>query len=305
MNKVLVTGAAGFIGRHCLPLLLAGGYDVHAVSSKAINRFEGIKWHQANLLDFGQVSELLAVVRPSHLLHLAWCTAPGKYWTSPDNLAWLQASLFLFQSFALQGGKRAVTAGTCAEYDWKYGYCSEQTTPLLPATLYGTCKHSLQMVLDTFSAQIRLSSAWGRIFFVYGPHEHNARLVPSTIRSLLRGEPANCSQGNRFRDFLYVEDVASAFVSLLQSKIQGPVNIASGQPTMLKDIVGRIAHKLERQYLLRFGTIPTPPNDPPLLVADTRRLHDEVGWKPEYDLDKGLEKTINWWKHALGANTGG
>lgn len=300
MKRVLLTGATGFIGRHCLPLLSARGGEVHAVSCKAPqpNQLD-VNWHQADLLDSQQVSNLIAKVQPTHLLHFAWFAVPGKYWTALDNFRWVQASLDLLQAFAQYGGQRVVMAGTCAEYDWKYGYCSERVTPLLPASVYGSCKHSLHLMLEAFAAQTGLSAAWGRIFFVYGPHEHPSRLVPSVICSLLRGEKALCSHGNQIRDFLHVWDVAQAFVTLLDSQVSGAVNIASGQPVALREIIYKIAEKMGRPDLIHLGYLPTPASDTHLLVADVSRLTDEVGWSPSSDLDAGLEKTIEWWRASL------
>ncbi len=300
MKRVLLTGATGFIGRHAIPLLLERGYDVHAVSSGvAPGSGSGVRWHQANLLDPGQAATLIAEVQPTQLLHFAWYAEPGKYWGSLENFRWVQASLGLLREFYDQGGQRVVMAGTCAEYDWRYGYCSEEVTPLTPATLYGTCKHSLQSMLDFFSQKTGLSSAWGRIFFLYGPHEHPNRLVSSVICSLLEGRSARCSHGNQIRDFLHVEDVAGAFVALLESDVTGPVNIASGQPIALKDVIYRIADRLTRREMVQLGAISTPNNEPPLLVADVGRLLKEVCWQPKYDLEAGLKQTIEWWQIAL------
>jgi nucleoside-diphosphate-sugar epimerase len=298
MKRVLITGATGFIGQHCPPLLVARGYEVHAVSSRKIIANESnIHWHQIDLLNFPQMAALIAEVQPSHLLHVAWYTVPGKYWTSTENLRWVQASIGLLQEFVRHGGQRVVMAGTCAEYDWRYGYCSEAVTPLAPTTLYGICKHSLQLMLAAFSRQAGLSTAWGRIFFLFGPHEHPDRLVAYVIRSLLRGEPARCSHGRQIRDFLHVQDVANAFVALLESGVSRPVNIASGQPVALRELIYEIAAKFNRDDLIQLGAVSTPPDEPPLLVADVRCLHDELGWTPKYDLDTGLEQTIDWWKH--------
>jgi nucleoside-diphosphate-sugar epimerase len=300
MKRVLLTGATGFIGRHCLPTLLASGYEVHTVSARAaLAHSPGVHAHQADLLDPAQVAALLASVQPSHLLHLAWYTQPGAYWTSLENIRWVQASLDLLQAFAAHGGQRVVMAGSCAEYDWTYGYCAERITPLRPATIYGKAKHALQLLEDAFAEQAQISAASGRIFFLYGPHEYPERLVAAVIRALLRGQPARCSHGNQIRDFLYVQDAADAFVALLASDVQGPVNIASGDPITLKQIIYSVADMVAQRGLIQLGALPSPANEPPLLVANIDRLTNEVGWRPAYDLERGLEQTVRWWKGTL------
>jgi nucleoside-diphosphate-sugar epimerase len=297
MKRVLLTGATGFIGRQCVPLLRERGLEVHAVSSRRGAEGAGdVRWHEADLLDAARVAELIGSIRPTHLLHMAWYAAPGKYWTAGENLSWTQASLGLLQAFARAGGERVVVAGTCAEYDWRYGFCSEGLTPLRPATLYGTCKHSLQLMLEALALESKMSAAWGRIFFLYGPHEHPSRLVAHVIRGLLRGERVPCTHGRQVRDFLHVRDVASAFVSLLESDVRGAVNIASGLPVSVRDIVGMIAEQLGGEELIDLGAI-EPKEEPPLLVANVARLKDEVGWEPDYDLRRGLAETIDWWRN--------
>jgi len=301
LKRVFLTGATGFIGQQCVASLIENGFEVHAVSSKVVPElFNAAQWHQADLFDSSQVQALMQTVQPTHLLHLAWYAVPGKFWASLENLRWVQASLCLLAEFARQGGTRVVMAGTCAEYDWHSGTCSEETTPLLPTTLYATCKHSLQMMLSASAAQMGLSAAWGRVFFLYGPHEYPERLVASVIRSLLKEEPARCSHGEQVRDFLHVTDVAGAFVALLDSDVSGPINIASGQPVMLKEVIYQIAEIIGRPDLVQLGAIPASLGDPPFLLASVNRLREEVGWQPQISLVAGLRDTIDWWRSQYG-----
>lgn len=305
MKRVLVTGASGFIGRHALAPLIERGFEVYAVRRDGTEpepAIAGCTWRHADLLDLTAIRPLIQEAQPTHLLHFAWNAVPGQYWTTLDNFAWVQASIELLRRFQEAGGQRVVMAGTCAEYDWAYGYCSEGVTPTAPTTTYGTCKLALQRMLDAYAAQTDLSSAWGRIFFLYGPHEHPARLVSSVARALLQGEPARTSRGTQLRDFLHVQDVADAFVALLDSGVEGPVNIASGRPVTLEEVICKIADLAGRRDLVQLGALSTPPHDPPLLCADIRRLSCDVGWSPQYDLDGGLEQTVRWWRSGLSSD---
>lgn len=299
--KVLVTGGSGFIGQYCLAQLHAKGYEVHAVSSVPRPSTSAVQWHHASLLDSTQTKALVRGIKPSHLLHLAWYTKHGRYWTAPENLSWVQGSLALVREFTEAGGQRLVTAGTCAEYDWSQGgVCVEGVTPLLPATLYGTYKHALQLMLHSWCKQTGLSGAWGRVFSLYGPGENPQRLVAYVITALLKREVATCGNAGLIRDYSHAEDVASAFVSLLESKLEGPVNIGSGESTTLHDMVEKIAGKLDGAEFVKFRVPPPSSNtEPELFLPDITRLAS-TGWKRKFDLDSGLDDTISWWKEQAG-----
>jgi nucleoside-diphosphate-sugar epimerase len=154
-------------------------------------------------------------------------------------------------------------------------------------------------MIDELAKQTGLSSAWGRLFFLYGPYEYEERLVASIIRSILQRQPALCSHGEQLRDFLFVGDAADALVALLDSEVTGAVNIASGVPVRLLDLIEEIAAQLNRPDLIKLGARPAPQGEPPLIVADVDRLRNEVGWTPQHELVQGLAETISWWKSQL------
>ena len=204
-KRVLVTGGTGFIGRHVTAGLLARGFEVHLVARDPdcdVAASSGAVLHRCDLFDGRLRATVIRDVAPTHLLHLAWYTVHGKLWNSSENLSWAEASLDLVQQFIACGGRRVVCAGTCAEYDWSFQVCSEATTPTRPATLYGKCKNRLREMTQQHASLHGVSTAWGRLFFVYGPYESQGRLVPSLMLPLSRGDSAECRYCDHVRDLL-------------------------------------------------------------------------------------------------------
>lgn len=296
MKKILVTGGHGIIGRHSVNELLAKGMEVHTIGRGTVKPDilpDSIHWHKFDLLK-DDIYTLTNNIKADALLHLAWVTEHGKFWHSPENLDWVAASLKLCRAFSESGGKRIVIAGSCAEYDWQHlgdGICNDQT-PLNSEFLYGIAKNSFRTIVQSYCHNTNISFAWGRVFLLYGEDEFPARLVPSVIRSLKNNQIAHVSHCQQIRDIMSSQDCGRAFAELVNSPITGTLNIASGEAIKLQTIVEKI-REIIGHGTIEYAAMQPNSKEPKILVADTSRLINELGFKAKHNLHSGLTELIN------------
>ena len=290
--RVLVTGGHGFLGRPTVIALQKADHNVFVVSRKPVSGSSG---YMADLLNQSDQKQLVKTAKADVLVHLAWQTNPGKFWTALDNVDWAKASSHLIESFFEAGGKRAIVAGTCAEYDWSFAERPlAETSPCQPESLYGSCKLDLYRHCEQLIAH-GASIAWGRLFFLCGPREHAARFAPAIIRPLLAGKTAKMSQGKQVRDFLHIDDAGRALAALVASPSKGAMNVASGLGVSLAEFAKTAQLEIGRGKI-DIGAIPIRTEDPPRLVADIRRLRKEVGFQPLFDWRAALTSCIGFWR---------
>lgn len=285
--RVLLTGASGFLGRYVLDQLTQQGTATSVVGRARPAGYAG-DFISADLLRVDDYSAIVQSAKATHLLHLAWYAEHGKYWASPLNLRWTEASIRLVEAFCLSGGQKVVVAGTCAEYDWAHGYCREDITPTKPVTLYGIAKDATRRLTMAVCAEYKVPAVWGRIFLPYGQGEDNRRLIPSLIE-VFRGTRAPFGvNATAYRDFLHAADLAEGFVRLLQDDAEGIYNVCSGQPIQIGDIVRQIAHSLGADPSAVLELSAERPDEPGFLVGNDQKLR-ALGWKPELSLASMLD----------------
>lgn len=282
--KVLVTGSTGFIGRHLTKVLESNGVEFVVLGRKVMKE-SGVR---VDLLKTESFNEIMSKIKPTHLVHLAWYAEHGKYWNSAINIEWIRATFNLLDAFYKNGGEHALIAGTCAEYDWRYGYCIEGVTPERPGTLYGEAKLATRRLVDLLKAQYGVTLTWARIFFPYGVGEAQGRLIPSLFRVFRGCEAPFGVNINSYRDFLHATDAAKAIFLCTRDKIDGIINVSSGDPVLIEFIVREVARicnaNPSRVLNCESGR---EKKDPMFLVGNNEKLLS-YGWSQQVSLREGL-----------------
>jgi nucleoside-diphosphate-sugar epimerase len=298
--RVFVTGASGFIGSHVVKALVNSDHTVLGLVlpgdsvwrlSEVLDRVELLK---GDLRQLASIQNDLQSWQPEACIHLAWYAEPRKYLHSRENLASMQESLDLLCTLYEIGCEHFIGAGTCAEYEMKSGLLAENDLTN-PETLYAATKLSFKLIGEQIARQYRKQFTWGRIFYLYGSHEDSRRLVPAAILKLINGEAFETSPGEQVRDFLHVEDVANAFVVMMEQKISGTYNICSSEPVSVKTLLNTIGRLLARPDLLHYGALPYREWEPMYICGNNDRLKS-IGWRPRFHIQSGLENVIPWWK---------
>ena len=278
-SRVLLTGGSGFIGSRAIAPLLAAGYEVHALGAPrpaTADRPRSLA-RSSTCSTTARRADAVAEIAAEQLLHLAWFTEHGRFWSAPENLDWVAASLRLLRAFAEAGGRRAVLAGTCAEYDWAGAESAVReldggdgpATPEAPATLYGACKHATRLVADAYAREAGLSLAWGRVFLLYGPGEDQRRLVPQVARALLAGR-AGADQRRRAGARLHARRRRRRRLrrAARAAPSRAPSTSPPATPSRIADVLALIARAAGHPELLRLGALHRRAGDPERLVAD-------------------------------------
>ncbi len=289
--RVLVTGATGFLGRHVVDALRARCAEVVAIGRSAHPARQGVTSIEADLLADADLTAAIADSGAETLLHLAWVTEHGAFWTSPLNDAWVEATERLVLAFCRAGGARVVGVGTCAEYDWSAPCCVEESTPLAPATPYGVAKDRARQSTESIADAHGVASAWARVFLPIGAGEPPRKLVPTLIDVLRGAQPVIAVDGMAARDFLHASDVGDALAHVALSDITGPINVCAGVPTVIDALVAHLASRLGADPALLRARYTERPGDPRALYGDATRLRAS-GWTPALSIQGALDRIL-------------
>ena len=277
--KTLLLGASGFIGSAFLRLNLED--DIEVVSRNKDLNFSRYKKHTGDIKDEAFL-QYLSNQKFEKVINLAWEGLPVL--SEHSNKLNLEMQLNTIKVFAESGTKQFDMAGSCLEYGDFVGSAKEDSVGL---NLTDFARSKL-ILLDFLRTQ-NISHRWFRIFYAYGPKQHINSLLVSAYLKAKTGVNLELNNPSISRDFVYVDDVASAIKKLTSnSTAQGVFNIGSGMPTNVTLMVS----KVYEYFGLDFKVVETDQNRS--LTADTSRIKGVCGWNPKYTISNGVDEYIKW-----------
>lgn len=287
---MLVTGASGFIGSHICRRLLEEGAEVHGVS-RAVRESAEIRWWQVDLTDADAIARAVSRIQPDAIYHVAGYASGSRSLEAvfPSLNHNLVAVVNVLFAAAKSGCGLVLLAGSLEEPQ----PVAEEPVPTSP---YAAAKHAAGSFGRMFVALHQLPVVNLRVFMVYGPGQTDqTKLVPYVVTSLLRGESPKLSSGTRRVDWVYVEDVADAFLTAAQRPdLAGEtLDIGSGELVTVRSVVEQIAGMVGAVVQPNFGTLPDRPLETER-AADVEQTRERLGWQRRTSLAEGLSATIEW-----------
>ena len=277
--KTLITGASGFIGKSLIKQPLSG--QIHTVCRKqSSKKSNGVIEHFGDLQDTNFL-KYLAKQKFERVIHLAWSNLPEL--TPENNNVNLITSKNLIKIMADSGVSEINISGSCLEYG-DLETCVPEDLTGTNIGHFGECKLKLLQSLQ----ELGISYRWLRIFYAYGPNQHPNSLLSAAYDSALKQVSFHPKDPTLARDFIFVGDVASAFVQLMnQKKATGVFNVGSGKSTGIQDMLSYLHSQLDAPKIeLKLSR--------PSLHADLRIIEAACGWKPELDHLEGINRFIDW-----------
>jgi UDP-glucose 4-epimerase len=309
--RVAVLGASGSIGRWVARLLCEQGARVQLIvrnrsTAQAIFRAYGIRGNifDLDISDFEALYRVLHECKPSITFNLAGYGVDRSE-NSEAEAYRTNSDLVMALCEAIAGlrepkwvGQDIVHVGSALEYGALDGDLAENSIPN-PTTVYGKSKLAGTIFLSRCSKAFGIRGLTARVFTVYGPGEHDGRLLPSLLETAKTGMPLELTAGVQNRDFTYVGDVAEGLLrlGLIRSKPGEIINLATGKLISVRSFVetaaGILGIPLE---LLLFGSIPTRPDEMNHSEVTIARLQQHTGWFPATGIEKGIRRTASFEK---------
>lgn len=307
MNKskreILVTGGAGFIGANLIKELLRLNYNVNLILKESSNLWRiknilnKIKIHHTDLLNKKKLTKTVNKINPKFIIHLATYNNYRKQTDVEEMIdVNIKGTLNLLLASKNVNYELFVNTGSSSEYGIKNKPMNEKNF-LSPISFYAATKASATYLCQVFAKEYEKPIVTLRPFSVYGPYEEETRFIPTIIKAIIENKPIKLTPGQQRRDFIYVKDIVDIYIKTLSygKKLSGQIlNMGTGIEHTNDEVVQMLFKATSKKVEVKKGAFPTRLWDTPHWVADISELKKTLGWKPKFNLKKGLEETYRW-----------
>jgi nucleoside-diphosphate-sugar epimerase len=302
IKKVFVTGGTGFIGQHVVEQLLDEGYSVGILvrTPRSPNDQCNVPHAESfagDIRNFEEIKSALSAFRPDAVIHLVTYYAVMH---RADEISVMldtnvRGTVNILEAARETGVKLFVNASTCAVYEQKTRPLREDD-PKKPQNLYAVTKLQAEEACSFYAENFNLPVVSLRLFPPYGPGDKERRLIPHIIHCLQEKTPPQLTSGRQKWDFVYVTDIARAFVAVLK---KAPfeanheiINIGTGEPYSVRSVGEMIQNAMGSATELGWGAVEHRMNEVWYNSADGSRARKILGWEPRTQIEDGLQKTI-------------
>lgn len=301
-QKILVTGGAGFIGSNTVRLLCDLGMEVTVFDNLSFGYKNFVdkraKFIEGDLLDKKAINKALRGI--DKVFHFAAISIIKLSIDDPEHCfkTNINGLINLLEGMRKNNVRYLVNSSSASVYGNPKVIPATEDSEKEPLQPYGASKLAAEAILSSYFHSYGINSTSLRYFNAYGPYDEQqpvTRAVPTWIKAILKHQPIPLYwKGDQLRDYVYVKDIADAHLAVMDLKGFNQYNIGSGKGILVKDLLEKIINKIGiRTEIIDKGE---RPGDPKILVADISKISKVVGWKPSFDLDKGLDITIEYFR---------
>ena len=301
MMRIFVTGGAGFIGSATVKALVEAGHKVTVYDNLSTGKREavpeGAKLIVGDILDGKKLEKVLPGF--DVIMHFAALIEAGLSFENPGPFykTNIDGSICLAEAARIVGVGKIIFSSTAAVYKPKNTPLTEKdlTEPENP---YGATKLAFENILSAYHNSYGIESCSLRYFNAYGPWERHVaetHVIPNFVKSVLQGRPVPLYwHGEQVRDFIYIDDLVKAHVLALKAKGFNYYNLGTGTGTKISDLLKLVFKICGKKAPIE--DLGKREGDPQILVASYEKAKKELGWEPKVSLEKGLGKTIEFFK---------